>query len=393
MVTPLGRRLPLLTLALLALLGLPAGAAASSQTQQSFINLNSYDCPAGYDEVADCEKIGGVVVSILVDGTEIGPYTTEVGSGVEAEVPTGAAIELEVIGGAPENSVLEDVDLSFTAVEGQNAVTLVFVPDEPTEPVDTDGDGLSDEEEAELGTDPENVDTDGDGVQDGGEVNAGTDPLKTDTDGDGFDDKTELDSGSDPLDPASVPSSDEPGSITLQAFRCPTGYEGHDYVEDCAEQDGVEFAIGVPNSEFFASATTGADGLVTFDEVGVGEFVLSGAYPTRVESVEVFCAAEGDTEPRPTERLGAEFIQVEVGAGEELTCSWFGIAAEDESDPTPTKPAAEPVTKLPSTGASPDAGDGAGRGDWLLLLGALGAGFLLILAATTAKTATVRRKA
>jgi len=32
---------------------------------------------------------------------------------------------------------------------------------------DSDGDGLSDEEEAEIGTDPNNPDTDGDGFSDG----------------------------------------------------------------------------------------------------------------------------------------------------------------------------------------------------------------------------------
>ena len=47
----------------------------------------------------------------------------------------------------------------------------------PMEPVDTDGDGLSDEEEAALGTDPMLVDTDGDNYWDSWEVNEGTDPL------------------------------------------------------------------------------------------------------------------------------------------------------------------------------------------------------------------------
>ncbi|MEM1230028.1 MAG: FG-GAP-like repeat-containing protein [Pseudomonadota bacterium] len=44
-------------------------------------------------------------------------------------------------------------------------------------PPDSDGDGLSDAEEAGLGTDPNDPDTDGGGVDDGTEVNNGTDPL------------------------------------------------------------------------------------------------------------------------------------------------------------------------------------------------------------------------
>jgi hypothetical protein len=42
---------------------------------------------------------------------------------------------------------------------------------------DTDSDGLTDHEEAALGTDPTEADTDGDGVDDGAEVSDGTDPL------------------------------------------------------------------------------------------------------------------------------------------------------------------------------------------------------------------------
>ena len=43
--------------------------------------------------------------------------------------------------------------------------------------LDTDDDGLTDDEEEELGTDPNNPDTDGDGIPDGDEVDNGTDPL------------------------------------------------------------------------------------------------------------------------------------------------------------------------------------------------------------------------
>ncbi len=54
---------------------------------------------------------------------------------------------------------------------------------------DADIDGLLDEQEAVLGTDPNNNDTDGDGLNDRLEVEVkGTDPLNADTDGDGISD-------------------------------------------------------------------------------------------------------------------------------------------------------------------------------------------------------------
>ncbi len=90
---------------------------------------------------------------------------------------------------------------------------------------DNDNDGLTNEQEERLNTDPNNPDTDGDGLQDGEELlqlgsdplkrNSdgdilddwqevkvyGTDPTKTDTDGDGVDDGLEIAQGTDPLTP------------------------------------------------------------------------------------------------------------------------------------------------------------------------------------------------
>jgi len=52
-----------------------------------------------------------------------------------------------------------------------------LLPGCDTEPPDTDGDGLTDEEEEVLGTDPGSADTDGDGYDDGTEREGNTNPL------------------------------------------------------------------------------------------------------------------------------------------------------------------------------------------------------------------------
>jgi hypothetical protein len=84
---------------------------------------------------------------------------------------------------------------------------------------DTDGDGLDDGDEiagagSRPATDPNNVDSDGDGLSDFSETNTGvfagatdtgTDPAVADTDGDGAADGEEVAAGSDPLDATDIP--------------------------------------------------------------------------------------------------------------------------------------------------------------------------------------------
>jgi hypothetical protein len=67
------------------------------------------------------------------------------------------------------NSGSETVASSDTAATGEAALVSTAG--------DSDGDRLSDENEAALGTDPGNPDSDGDGYYDGDEVNLGSDPF------------------------------------------------------------------------------------------------------------------------------------------------------------------------------------------------------------------------
>jgi cell wall-associated NlpC family hydrolase len=70
--------------------------------------------------------------------------------------------------------------------------------------VDSDGDGLVDDAERQIGSDPLNRDSDGDGSSDGYEqLVSHTSPTSIDTDGDLIPDAVELVQGSDPNDPDS----------------------------------------------------------------------------------------------------------------------------------------------------------------------------------------------
>ncbi len=79
---------------------------------------------------------------------------------------------------------------------------LSATPTQPTAIVsaDVDKDGLTNDQELQLGTDVNNADTDRDGLSDGDEVNTyKTDPKKADTDDDRYDDGQEVRSGYNPL--------------------------------------------------------------------------------------------------------------------------------------------------------------------------------------------------
>lgn len=86
------------------------------------------------------------------------------------------------------------------APTSQGTPNIVISPQQPDQKVDTDHDGLTDQQEQTLGTDPNNPDTDGDGLADGDEVNIyHSDPLLPDTDHEGHSDGTDIINGYSPL--------------------------------------------------------------------------------------------------------------------------------------------------------------------------------------------------
>lgn len=148
---------------------------------------------------------GDITITAIADGSIY--YAGFVGAQLQQiATPVPATPEATAVPVTPEPTVVPATP-EATVVPATPEVTVVPASPEPTavpDTTDTDGDGLTDAQEAELGTDPAVPDTDDDGIPDGDEVNVNrTDPLNLDTDGDNFYDGGELIRGTDPNNPDS----------------------------------------------------------------------------------------------------------------------------------------------------------------------------------------------
>jgi hypothetical protein len=100
-------------------------------------------------------------------------------------------------------------------LDGLDNDTEAWIGTNPDNP-DTDGDGLNDYDEYNAGFEyggwATNPDSDGDGLNDGQEALRGTDFLNPDTDGDRVGDGVEVQEGKNPLDPTDQQTPEAPGT-------------------------------------------------------------------------------------------------------------------------------------------------------------------------------------
>ncbi|MDB2606139.1 Ig-like domain-containing protein, partial [Zobellia sp.] len=187
----------------------------------------------------------GDTVTLTVDGTDytgivdaLGAYSIDVpGSKLAADADTTVDGSVTTTDTAGNTASATDTQVYSVEIE------------------DNDNDGLSNDEEIDLGTDPNNPDSDGDTISDGQEVIDGTEPLNdcnsnggiplstsdcdmdglsgseesalgtdpenADSDGDGIDDGQEVNDGSNPLDACNSnggnPPADSICDITIES--------------------------------------------------------------------------------------------------------------------------------------------------------------------------------
>lgn len=165
-----------------------------------------------------------------------------------------------------------DLDKDEDGLTNSEEAALGSNPDKD----DSDNDGLLDVDEVNVhGTDPALADTDGDGRKDGLEINTdGTNPLLADTDTDGLPDGWEIGNGLDPLieDSADDPDLDEltnleefeaqtdPNAADTDGDEMPDGWEvsyGLDPLEIDSWRDADEDSI--PNAYEWAHGTSPRD--------------------------------------------------------------------------------------------------------------------------------------
>ncbi len=128
------------------------------------------------------------------DGAEliVGP---RVGVGLQYHLTEQLACRVDTRAtlSADDGAMMVQVGIGLSYTFGNEASTSPIQTRLPDGSLDSEGDGLSDEEEARLGTDPFSKDTDNDGLSDYEEVKIyHTDPLNPDTDFDGLLDGEEV---------------------------------------------------------------------------------------------------------------------------------------------------------------------------------------------------------
>lgn len=209
------------------------------QDLRDFINLR---CEALADGLIDCYDLNGPhVTSFDVSPALSGeikvnsvwaptyPWTTEYFGGIETFLKAKAAPGFifdhwEFTTGPLGSAITEDTN--SIVVNAPENIVAFFIVDDPN--LDTDGDGLTDQDENLIGTDPNNPDSDGDGESDFDEVGGDiTNPI--DTDGDGLIDAFEAsnqDEDGDGVNDEEDPANTDPCIPNLSAGNCDQDNDG-----------------------------------------------------------------------------------------------------------------------------------------------------------------------
>ena len=185
-------------------LGSDAGANVQGVFPDSLAAEESLDTLVGEPAVGDWKLT--VTDFFEIDTGTLNSWGILLSSVTPGDVVTNQGVSSPIVLSGMQNDETYTCEITaFAGSDPSETVAMGQVTPTASSEVDTDGDGLTDEEEAGLGTDPNDADSDDDGLADGNEVTLGTDPTSSDTDGDGFADGEEIEEGTSPTDASDAP--------------------------------------------------------------------------------------------------------------------------------------------------------------------------------------------
>ena len=262
--------------------GSVSGWQANVQELRDFINAR---CLALEQGLIDCYDLNGPHATTFdVDPPNSGeikvnsvwaptyPWSTEYFGGIQTNIRAKAAPGFvfdhwEYTTGPLGSPITEDTN--SIVINAPEDIVAVFIIDDPN--LDTDGDGITDQIEGTVGTDPTNPDTDGDGENDSVEVGDPNNP--NDTDGDGIIDALESsnnDQDGDGINDEEDPANTDPCIPDPNAGNCDQDNDGLTNDE--------ENALGTDPT----NSDTDGDGYNDGDEVSAGTDPLDPCDPDDV---------------------------------------------------------------------------------------------------------------
>ena len=141
-------------------------------------------------------------------------------------------------------------------------------------------------------------------------------------------------------DEEAAPEGTDPATIEFHVATCPSGYDGGDHYNDCADNgtEDVEFTAIGQNTSYSASATSSVPvspgfGIAIITGLPADTYTMSEEVPGDFVSLFVYCADSPGGGPRiPTPENGFQEFDIELAAGQSVICDWY-ITPDQQFEP------------------------------------------------------------
>ncbi|EWH09040.1 outer membrane adhesin-like protein, partial [Cellulophaga geojensis KL-A] len=236
-----------------------------------------------------------LIIELDTNGDNVIDVTYSVTTDSSGDWSVDTETQSPINGSLPSLTDEDIINITATDPAGNSNTGIVTIS------VDTDGDGLTNNEENTLGTDPNNPDTDGDGTSDGQEVTDGTDPLDdcdsiggtpldtSDCDNDGLTNAQEATIGTDTFNPDSdndglldgdeVTLGTDPNNPDTDGDSILDGQEVTDNtnpLDDCDSNGGTPLDTSDCDMDGLTNAQEAALGTDPFNSDSDGDLILDG---------------------------------------------------------------------------------------------------------------------